>query len=179
MSPRTERDVLVSHGGHSAELCLHVAPPPKQRSDRNMPTAEQLASQARFAHEMSTIDATVDLLLKGHLLIEEALAATIDLHIYEREHLAKARLSFSHKLHVARALALRKAACGEWELMLAINALRNEVAHQLRSAKREEKMASVRALYRREASGLETLPETEADGDASIIVAACAHCCGF
>ncbi|WP_250493774.1 hypothetical protein [Caballeronia sp. GAWG1-1] len=88
-------------------------------------------AHARFVQEMNSVDDTVHVLLKGHLLIEEALSKTIDQFVFHREHLEEARLSFADKMNVSRALCLRKNQFGEWELIAAINALRNVVGHTL------------------------------------------------
>jgi hypothetical protein len=137
------------------------------------------ASIRRFEQEMSTVDETVHILLKGHLLLEEALALIIDQHVFHREHIEDARLSFAQKLHVARSLCLRKNALGEWELVAAINGLRNDLAHRLNSPDRQKKLEKVKAVYFREAAGFGRLEDIKAKRDHEIVLAACAHCAGF
>jgi hypothetical protein len=97
----------------------------------------------------------------------------------EREHLETARLSFNQKLSLARALGLRKAGWGEWDLIVAINSLRNEVAHNLTSPKRATKMARVLELYSREAANLQGVEEIKAGGEVAVLYSACGHCVGF
>lgn len=73
-----------------------------------------------------------------------------------------------------RALGLRKAQHGEWELIQKVNGLRNELAHQLRSPDRDKKVGQLRDVYRREAAGLEHADEVAEGQDAVLISSACA-----
>lgn len=134
---------------------------------------------ARFSEEMLVVDDTVHTLLKGHLLIEEALARIIDQYAFHREHLADARLSFATKVHVCRALCLRKNNLGEWELIEALNALRNVVAHTLRSPQRERKFNKVKELYLREAADMPGVEEVRGRSETDVVLLACGHCLGF
>jgi len=137
------------------------------------------ASIQRFTREMSTIDEMVHVLLKGHLLLEEALALIIDQHVFHREDLAEARLSFAQKLHIARSLCLRKNKLGEWDLVAAINGLRNDLAHRLDSPDREKKLEKVKNVYFREAADFGRIEAIRKQTDHEIVFAACAHCAGF
>ena len=133
----------------------------------------------RFNQEMSTIDEMVHVLLKGHLLLEEALALIIDQHVFHRENLTEARLSFAQKLNVARSLCLRKNRLGEWELIAAINSLRNDLAHRLNSPDRDRKLEKLKGIYFREAAEFGRIDAIKATSDHEIVFEACAHCAGF
>jgi len=133
----------------------------------------------RFRQVMGTVDDTVHTLLKGHLLIEEALARIIDQFVFHREHLADARLTFATKVHVCRALCLRKNNLGEWELIEALNGLRNNVAHTLQSPQRERKFNRVKEIYLREAAGMSGIEEVPNRSEAEVLLLACGHCLGF
>jgi hypothetical protein len=137
------------------------------------------ASIDRFTREMSTIDEMVHVLLKGHLLLEEALALIIDQHVFHREDVAEARLSFAQKLNIAKSLCLRKNKLGEWDLVAAINGLRNDLAHRLNSPDREKKLERVKSIYFREAADFGRIETIKAQSDHEIVFAACAHCAGF
>lgn len=137
------------------------------------------ASIERFKREMSTIDEMVHVLLKGHLLLEEALALIIDQHVFHREDVAEARLNFSQKLNISKSLCLRKNKLGEWELIAAINGLRNDLAHRLNSPDRDKKLTKVKSIYFREAAEFGRIEAIKAQSDHEIIFAACAHCAGF
>lgn len=142
-------------------------------------TEELQKAIQRFQGEMETVDELVHVLLKGHLLIEEALAEVIEQHVFHREHLSEARLSFNQKLHLCRALCLRKSNLGEWDLMAAINALRNELAHRLSSPEREKRISKIKKIYFVQASGFDGIEEIKKESDPEIILNACGHCAGF
>lgn len=141
--------------------------------------SELLATLERFRTEMESVDEVAHVLLKGHLLIEEALSAVLDQYVFHREHLEEVRLTFAQKAHLARALCLRKNTFGEWELVLAINSLRNDVAHKLNSSERSKKLAKVKTLYFREAAGFERIEQVTKESEAVVLFNACAHCAGF
>ena len=90
-------------------------------------TPELLRSIDRFRQEMESVDEVAHVLLKGHLLLEEAISAVLDQYVFHRQHMAQARLSFAQKAFLARALCLRKNNLGEWEVIAAINSLRNDL----------------------------------------------------
>lgn len=102
------------------------------------------AAIERFQKEMSSVDELLHVLLKGHLLLEEALENILNLSVFHREHLDDARLSFAQKSQIARSFCLRKNKFGEWDLIAAINALRNDFAHNLNSPGRDRKLAVVK-----------------------------------
>lgn len=133
----------------------------------------------RFQEEMDSPDEVLHVLLKGHLVLEETLTRILEQYVFHPDHLDDARLSFNHKLSLARSLCLRMDTFDEWELLGAINGLRNEVAHNLRSPSREKKLAKVRDLYYGAASTFEDLEQIKAGPDSLILLAACAHCAGF
>jgi hypothetical protein len=94
-------------------------------------------------------------------------------------HLAEARFSFAQKALLARSLCLRKNKFGEWDLIAAINSLRNDLAHKLNSPDRAKKLAVVKELYFREAAGYDRIDDMKNESDAVILFNACAHCAGF
>jgi len=128
---------------------------------------------------MNQIDEVAHVLLKGHLLIEEALTRIIEKFTYHPQHLTEANLRFFQKVQIARALCLRKDQFGEWELILAINSLRNEVAHKLQSPNRDKKFDRVKEVYFREVAGFPEAAERRNASDATILMFACGHCTGF
>src|SRR2546428_11736922 len=136
-------------------------------------------SMRRFRQEMENVDELVHVLLKGHLLLEEALTRILEQYVFHRDHLGETRLSFHQKLLLGRPRCLRKDRLGEWDLLAAINTLRNEVAHRLKSSEREEKVTRVKEIYFREAAGLAGLEQLKKQPDHMILFAACAHCAGF
>jgi len=140
---------------------------------------EAARSIERFSDEMTNVDEVAHVLLKGHLLLEEAISLILDQYVFHREHLSQARLSFHQKTLLARSLCLRKNKFGEWDLIAAINALRNDLAHNLNSPDRAKKLATLKEIYFRQADGLEQIDDIKKESDASILFCACAHCAGF
>jgi hypothetical protein len=133
----------------------------------------------RFRQEMESVDEVAHVLLKGHLLLEEAMSSILDQYVFHREHLAQARLSFAQKAFLARSLCLRKNKFGEWDLIAAINSLRNDLAHNLNSTDRAKRLRSVKDLYFRDAAGFDRIEDVRKESDAVILFNACAHCAGF
>lgn len=133
----------------------------------------------RINAEIVTVDEVAHVLLKGHLLLEESLSRIIEQYVFHREHISEARLTFSQKVSLARALCLRKNNIGEWDLISSINSLRNELAHRLNSPERDKKLSRVRDIYFREAAGFKHIEEIKKESDQVILLNACAHCAGF
>jgi hypothetical protein len=107
-----------------------------------------------FAEQMDNLDEIAHVVLKGHLLIEEWLTHAINQHLFHPEHLAEdGRLSFIQKATLARSLDLRRNNLGIWDVIAAVNSLRNELAHSLDSPKRVKKTEALKKLFFREAAG--------------------------
>lgn len=140
---------------------------------------ELIRSLARFKEEMAHVDEVAHVLLTGHLLLEESLSMIIDQYIFHREHIGEARLTFHQKSLIVRSLCLRKNLFGEWDLLAAINTLRNDLAHKLNSIEREKKLQKVKTIYFREAAGMELIEEIKKQTDAVVLSYACGHCTGF
>lgn len=142
-------------------------------------TPEVLQSIDRFREEMESVDEVAHVLLKGHLLLEEAMSAILEQYVFHRQHLTQAHLSFAQKLSLARSLCLRKNEFAEWQVIAAINVLRNDLAHRLNSPDRAKKMAVVKEIYLREVAGHARIEEVKTQPDAAVLFNACAHCAGF
>ncbi len=133
----------------------------------------------QFAKHMLEVDELAQVVLKGHLILEEGLTRILKLHVWNGEHVDDAGLGFYRKVQLARAFALRKSKLGMWDLLLAINALRNGLSHSLDSADREKKLDALKRIYLREAEGMESIEGHETAPDHEIVFAACAFCAGF
>jgi hypothetical protein len=81
------------------------------------------------------------IVLKGHLLVEEAINGLIDEHLSNPAALASARLGFAQRLAVLRAL-LSEGAFEHWlDSAEKLNTLRNRMAHQLAPPQLERHIA--------------------------------------
>lgn len=79
---------------------------------------------------------------------------------------------------MARAFALNKDKHPVWTLVLALNALRNEIAHNSLSEKTQKKMDQVRRLWLAEADECVRMMDSE-DTDPMVIIHATGHCGNF
>jgi hypothetical protein len=131
-----------------------------------------------FQKHMAEVDEFEHVILKGHLIIEGVLDNVIALMLFHPEYLKLARFTFYQKLQLGRAIGLRKNKKSIWSLVLAINEVRNEVAHNLVGAKREKKINQLRGLLLKELPP--DLVETRQDyPDHAIALLACTMCVGF
>lgn len=102
---------------------------------------------AKIEEHLRLVDASAQVVLKGHLLIEESLSSIIGKFVFHDEFIQEARLQFSQKIEVARSMSLDEHDNEMWVLGKAINTLRNELAHSLKSEKRRIKTDNVIDLY--------------------------------
>lgn len=106
-----------------------------------------LALQKKFEEHFATVDATAQIVLKGHLLIEEALDTILCKFVFHPEYFESANLRFAQKIDLARSVSLDDHNNEMWDLVKAINSLRNELSHSLKSGKRQQKTQRVIDLY--------------------------------
>lgn len=106
-----------------------------------------IALQRKFEEHFATVDETAQIVLKGHLLIEEALDTILSKFVFHPEFIESASLRFAQKIDLARSVSLDEHNNEMWELVKAINSLRNELSHSLKSQKREKKTKRVIELY--------------------------------
>ncbi len=103
---------------------------------------------------MGQVDPLLQAVLTGPLIIETTLDNILTLVFFHPEHVFKeARLGLSQKVHVVRAYGLRKDDNSIWDLILAVNSVRNEIAHNLAGEKRNARLQQLRSLFMAEASG--------------------------
>ena len=116
------------------------------------------------------------IVLKGHLVIEERITATIEKFVFHPEHLENARLTFAHKIAIARSMSLDESDSPMWGGIEKLNALRNKLSHSLDGAPRAKAMDALKALYFRECGG--KLAEDEQD-DRVWLTGVLSMCLGF
>jgi hypothetical protein len=130
----------------------------------------------RFEGLLKEFDEVAILTLKGHLLIEEQLNAILSKFVVHPDLLDHARLRFVQKVELARSCSLGERDNTMWDLVLAINVVRNELAHSLHSDKRELKLARLRDKYVDQVGELRDL---ERESDVAMLAGALATCVGF
>lgn len=130
-----------------------------------------------FQKHLTEVDELSQIVLKGHLIIESALDNIIEIIFFHPEHILEKRFAFLQKVAVCRSLCLRRDRETTWDVIEAVNAVRNEVAHRLDRAKFKPKMDRLRELYRKE--GYPAHVEGEDVSDQAIVLYACSGCTGF
>lgn len=123
-------------------------------------------------------DELATMIFKGQLVVESALDNIISLIFFHPEHVLNSNMGFDRKLKLARAYALRKDKISTWNVMTAINAVRNEVAHNLTGDKRHKKMDQLRRLYLADVAPERAAVDKDSP-DELIVLKACALCIGF
>lgn len=96
------------------------------------------------------------IILRGHLLLEENLYNIICEFVFHPEFIKKSDISFSQMVSIARSMSLDEENNSIWGLILAINTLRNKIAHELPASSSVEKhVIKVKDLYNNEMKGFE------------------------
>jgi hypothetical protein len=103
----------------------------------------------KFKKHLQYVDETVQIVLKGHLLIEEVLDSILKTFVFHSQFVDAASLRFAQKVNLARALSLDEHENDLWNLAISLNTLRNELAHSLHDDKRARKIATLRETYYR------------------------------
>jgi hypothetical protein len=133
----------------------------------------------KVTQHFADVDPLTQVVLKGHLLLEERLNATLRHSLYNPELLDTMKLNFHHKMLFAQSFAVSKRGAGIWELIAAINALRNGIAHSLDEEQRRKQFQRVRERYLRELENPELRKEDETEPDHLLFLKAYAMCEGY
>ncbi len=88
-------------------------------------------------------DSLLEIVLKGHLVIEIALDSILKLFFPSPKFYDDAKLSFHQKLQLVRARHWREQNNEVWHLITKINGLRNALAHNLEEEKIKKSLNSV------------------------------------
>jgi hypothetical protein len=126
-------------------------------------------------HQLSEIDDLSVVVLKCHLVIESALDFIISLIFFHPRYILEGRFNFVQKVNVARSYCLRQDIEFVWSGLLAINTLRNEIAHNLSGSRRQRKMKELRALFLVNSS-IEYIAFYETASEAHIVQGISAEC---
>ena len=140
-------------------------------SDIHNLNLKQLAKQMRYVDELTMV------VLKGHLVLEEQLERILATFVFHPNYLEDANLRFAQRVAIAQSMSLDEYANQMWDLIIAINALRNELAHTLNSEKRLKKFERVKSLYF--TINTETTEEDRNSHDHEVVTYAVALALGF
>jgi hypothetical protein len=113
------------------------------------------------------------IVLKGHLVIEERITAAIFWH---GEFIERARLTFAHKMQLARAISMDHHQNTMWDLIDKLNAVRNKLAHSLDGEPRAKAMTALREAFKREVSHA---AKEELEDDVHLLMSVISLCLGW
>jgi hypothetical protein len=133
----------------------------------------------RYVEQLQNVDELTLVILKGHLLVEEMLTRILETFVFHPEHLEKCNLRFAQKVELARSVSLDEHQNPMWKLVIALNTLRNELAHSLDSPKRQSKIDALMSTYFEVNSGMEGIEEHKKLEDKIVAAFAIALCLGF
>lgn len=133
----------------------------------------------RIEKVFGTLDDTIVIVLKGHLLIEEMLDSIIKSFVFHSEYIDDAHLRFTQKVQIARSLSIDEHENGMWDIATRLNTLRNDFAHALDSDKRQRKISAVVEAYFREADEAEHIELVKSQDEHVILALAAAYFVGF
>jgi hypothetical protein len=142
------------------------------------------AEGEKFYHEFATqlraIDDVANIVLQGHLLIEQDIDEAIEGYFFQPQYLLDDRtLGFERKVQLLRASTYLHPDEPDWELLLAFNSLRNEIAHKRDGPKRKAKLERVRNLILKSASESASEKYSLKSDDKEMAIFAAARCTGF
>jgi len=103
-------------------------------------TAPKTEAAGRFLIHLPQTDDMTLLVLKAHLLIEEQLISILEDCVRDQDALNDARLSFSQRLQLVKAMKYEEKNLWVWTAIQKLNELRNELAHKIDSSKVESKV---------------------------------------
>lgn len=113
-----------------------------------MPTLTEI--QAKFTEQLSYIDDVAQIVLKGHLVMEEMMTEAIQDFLLHNEFVETARLQFNQKLQLCRAMSVSDHNNNMWNLVASINALRNHLSHSLDPVERSKRIESLNSTFAQE-----------------------------
>lgn len=126
-------------------------------------TLQRIGAHLHFADDIVLV------VLKGHLLIEEALTTIIRKFVPHGEFIGEAGLRFYQKVQIARALSLDEHENEMWGLVLGLNKVRNDMAHALEHPKVENHIRDLRNKYFAAFADSERIQNDKNDPDEKIL----------
>lgn len=108
------------------------------------PSVEDLQRLSKHLPDEDGLDLII---LKGHLIVEEHLERIIRHVVAHGDLLSEARLTFNHKVVLARAMCWSQHQDSRWALIFVLNSLRNDLVHQLEPPKFDSKLKAFLAAH--------------------------------
>jgi hypothetical protein len=126
---------------------------------------------ADFDRIMSTIDPLANAVLKGHFEIEEQLDFVLEKLATNPRFLELSGAKFVHKVKWLRAFG-PLGNDDRWDLVEALNTLRNKIAHRFEGSKRKEALQNLRIQVKRFLPVIDFVSENNVT-DYQVVVTAC------
>lgn len=126
-------------------------------------TLERVGAHLYFADDIVLV------VLKGHLLIEEALTTIIRKSVHHGEFVDEANLRFYQKVQIARSLSLDEHQNEMWGLVLGLNRVRNDMAHALEHPKVADHISDLRNRYFQAFANVEEIQANKKEPDEQIL----------
>jgi hypothetical protein len=116
--------------------------------------------------------------LKAHAVVEGILDSFIEVSVFHPQHLDLQYTNFHTKASVAQSLCLDEDKNPLWDVLWALNQLRNKVAHNAETGVIDEKMKILRTAYMKTVSG-QRAEEAKKFLDTKLLEEASYDCGGF
>ena len=134
---------------------------------------------AKFVDELRYVDDVVQIILKGHLVMEDVMTDAICTFVHHGSQIEDARLQFHQKLKICRSMSLSDQENRMWDMIAAINTLRNQLSHSLDSEQRQARFTSLSSHFSREFPHLKDKVYDEMSPEASICLMAISTSLGY
>lgn len=100
----------------------------------------------RADEHLDKVSDVVTLILKGHLLVEEALFAAVQTKFPHPQYFLDANLRFAQLLSIAKGLFFTEECAPVWDAIQALNSVRNRLAHTLEPSVGTEELKKISFL---------------------------------
>jgi len=100
----------------------------------------------RADEHLDKVSDVVTLILKGHLLVEEALFAAVQTRFPHPQYFLDANLRFAQLLSIAKGLFFTEEYAPVWDAIQALNSVRNRLAHSLEPSVDSEELKKISFL---------------------------------
>ena len=98
----------------------------------------------KFTDEVRYVDDLAQIVLKGHLVMEDLMTEALQVFLLQGEFVETARLQFHQKLSLCRGISTSDHQNRMWTLIASVNALRNALSHSLDPDRRAKAIQSLR-----------------------------------
>ena len=106
--------------------------------------------QKKFTDEVQYVDDLAQIVLKGHLVMEDLMTEAIQTFLLHGEFIESVRLQFHQKLALCRAISTSDQNNNMWNLIGSVNSLRNALSHSLDPHRRSNAIQALRTIYEHE-----------------------------